>query len=116
MRAPILLSLLLLQTVTSTPLHHPGSASMHVSPSTSDYHWSSWIVQNGRNYTTQHEYNTRRSIFMNNLDMINKHNAEHANGMHNYTMGMNQFGDLTREEWAAQSLGYLARNLSLIHI
>lgn len=109
MRAPALLSLLLLQVVASTPIS-PASTlatgSVHVSPSTSDYHWNSWVVQHGRNYSTHHEYTTRRSIFMNNLDMINSHNDEHASGKHTYTLGMNQFGDLTQQEWSRQVLGY----------
>ena len=106
MRVPILLSLLLLQTVTSTPIHSSDVASMHVSPSKSDYHWNTWTAQHGRNYSTHYEYNMRRSIFLNNLDLINKHNEEFDKGMHNYSLGMNQFGDMTSEEWSSKMFGY----------
>lgn len=106
MRVPILLSLLLLQTVTSTPIHSSDVASMHVSPSKSDYHWNTWTAQHGRNYSTHYEYNMRRSIFLNNLDLINKHNEEFDKGMHNYSLGMNQFGDMTSEEWSSKMFGF----------
>lgn len=111
MRNPLLF-LLFLQAVTSAPIRPPTSStslSVHMVPSSSDYEWNRWVTLHGRNYSTHHEYNTRRSIFMNNLDMINQHNKEHDEGKHNYTLGLNQFADLTQREWAAKSLGYKAR-------
>ena len=84
----------------------PAASSLHVTPSSSDYKWNQWIIANNRNYSNHHEYATRRSIFMNNLDLINTHNSEHAEGKHSYILGMNQFGDMTQTEWAKQSLGY----------
>jgi len=103
-----LLFLLCVQAVTSAPVR-PSVSSLHLSPSASDYEWNRWIHHHGRNYSTHHEYNTRRSIFMNNLDMIHRHNADYEDGKHTYTLGLNQFGDLTQNEWANTFLGYRPR-------
>ena len=37
-------------------------------------------------------------IWEDNLNFIGEHNAAAANGEHTYTVGMNQFGDLTTDE------------------
>jgi hypothetical protein len=34
--------------------------------------------------------------------LINKHNAEAADGKHNYKLSVNQFADWTNEEWINQ--------------
>jgi C1A family cysteine protease len=100
-----LLFLFCLQAVAGTPVHPTGS-SLHLSPSSADYQWNQWIIANNRNYSNHHEYSTRRSIFMNNLDMINTHNAEHTEGKHSYSLGMNQFGDMTQNEWSKLVFGF----------
>ena len=41
----------------------------------------------------------RRSIFNQNLQHIEKHNAEAEQGLHSYTLGINQFADMTHEEF-----------------
>lgn len=33
------------------------------------------------------------------MELITKHNLEAAAGLHTYTLGVNQFADLTNEEW-----------------
>merc|ERR1719430_534880 len=54
------------------------------------------------------EHDARKNIFANNLKFIEKHNAEHALGLHTYTVGINQFADLTNEEFVAQFTGFKA--------
>jgi hypothetical protein len=56
----------------------------------------------GKLYTAAEESH-RFSIFTENLKFIT---AENANGMHNYTLGVNQFSDLTAEEFAKQNTGW----------
>ena len=45
----------------------------------------------------QNAYRSR--VFANNWEKIHKHNKEAAEGTHTYTLGINQFADLTEEEW-----------------
>jgi len=52
----------------------------------------------------EHEqFFTRYNIFKSNLDAITKHNE----GNHSYTMGINEFADLTQEEFKAQNFGFV---------
>ena len=44
----------------------------------------------------------RRSIFADNLRVIEKHNAEHALGLHSYTLGVNKFADMSHEEFLSK--------------
>ncbi|PAA84028.1 hypothetical protein BOX15_Mlig026053g1 [Macrostomum lignano] len=46
----------------------------------------------------------RRLIWEQNLQHIQKHNLEYDRGVHSYTLGMNQFGDLTFTEFKAKYL------------
>jgi len=48
------------------------------------------------------EFFNRFEIFKDNLDWINKHNQ----GNHSYTVGVNEFADLTLEEFQANYLGF----------
>ena len=44
----------------------------------------------------------RLRIFEDNVKLINKHNAEAADGKHTYKLSVNQFADWTNEEWINQ--------------
>jgi len=48
------------------------------------------------------EFFTRYNVFKSNLDAITKHNE----GNHSYTMGVNEFADLTLEEFKNANFGY----------
>jgi len=50
------------------------------------------------------EKTARFNAFVANYDFIQQHNAEAAQGLHSFTVGLNQFADLTQAEWAAQYL------------
>ncbi|EGD77231.1 cysteine protease [Salpingoeca rosetta] len=50
-------------------------------------------------YESAEEEARRAAIFQESLDFIEKHNAEAAAGMHTYLVGVNEFADLTREEF-----------------
>ena len=45
------------------------------------------------------QHDARKAIFSNNLKFIEKHNAEEAIGLHTFTVGVNQFADLTNDEF-----------------
>merc|ERR1711917_194110 len=47
-------------------------------------------------------------IFAANLKRIEQHNAEHAQGKHSYWLGVNQFADLTNDEFVDLHTGFRA--------
>jgi len=70
-----------------------------------DASWTAWKAKYGKNYLSAEEDAQRQAIFNKNVAYINKHNAEG----HSYTLGMNQFGDMTNAEYQAMYLRPFAR-------
>lgn len=70
-------------------------------PLEAKYH--EYLAQYRKSYANGNEYNMRLSIFKDNLRKIEEHN--NSNGA-TYTLGMNQFGDMTPEEFR-RHLGYI---------
>lgn len=68
----------------------------------------SFILQEkfNREYKDESEELVRKQIFRENLNVINRHNIDYRLGRSSYTMGVNQFADLTVHEFAAQMNGY----------
>jgi hypothetical protein len=60
--------------------------------------FSAWQKKFGKQYESN-EYDAKKSTFMSNLKMINRHNAMYKAGNTTWTMGLNQFSDLTSEEF-----------------
>jgi len=58
----------------------------------------------GKTYSNRVEEAARFAAFQANLDIISKHNAEAAQGVHTFTLGVNQFADLTLAEFSATYL------------
>jgi len=69
-----------------------------------DASWTLFKSVFGKQYTFSEEV-TRRSIWEANVAIIRNHNLEADLGLHTYTLGMNQLGDLTVEEFARQMNG-----------
>jgi C1A family cysteine protease len=59
--------------------------------------WSAWKVQYGRNYATSQEDANRMAIFTQNYYKVQAHNAKGDT----FTMALNQFADLTGDEFKA---------------
>lgn len=59
-----------------------------------------------RLYKSSQEDKLRFQIFETNLELINKHNIRYEKGEVSYIMGINQFADLTDEEFTGTYLGY----------
>eukprot|EP00043_Microstomoeca_roanoka_P006279 m.61649 g.61649 ORF g.61649 m.61649 type:complete len:340 (-) comp13351_c0_seq1:419-1438(-) len=57
-----------------------------------------------KTYESAEEEARRAVIFAENLAFIARHNAEAAKGLHTYTLGVNQFADLTNEEFRSRHL------------
>lgn len=59
-----------------------------------------WMNTFGKSYTSN-DFFSRYRIFRDNLDIIMEHNA----GNHTFTLGTNEFSDLTTQEWSQQMFG-----------
>uniref|UniRef100_A0A6P7FUB9 Crustapain-like n=1 Tax=Diabrotica virgifera virgifera TaxID=50390 RepID=A0A6P7FUB9_DIAVI len=55
-----------------------------------------------RNYATPNEEQRRKGIFVNTLNKIKEHNAKFEKGEISYSLGINQFADLTHEEFQSR--------------
>ncbi|XP_017050994.1 uncharacterized protein LOC108094749 isoform X3 [Drosophila ficusphila] len=61
--------------------------------------WEKFLVDFGRKYKDNAETEKRRNIFCENWQKIQDHNRQHELGLHSFKKGINQFSDLTFEEW-----------------
>jgi len=68
--------------------------------------WNLFKQVHQRQYASLEEENQRRSIWETNLAKIRQHNLEADLGLHKFTMGMNKFGDWTREEFKSRMNGF----------
>lgn len=69
--------------------------------------WTEYKQSFNKSYDTAREEQYRRYIWEDNLAVINKHNKEAAMGHHSYWMGVNQFTDMTTDEFSSMLLtGY----------
>lgn len=62
--------------------------------------FTKWMNAHSKSYTSENLFK-RYNIFRDNLDLINEHNA----GNHTYTLGTNEFSDLTTQEWTKRMFG-----------
>jgi len=64
----------------------------------------------GKSYQTKEEEEKRFGIFKQNIKTIDDHNAKYAAGKVSYSLGVNQFSDLTVEE-ANTMNGYISHSI-----
>jgi len=76
-------------------LHEPNIAEQH----------EQWMAQYGRTYKDQEEKEKRQAIFKKHLQFIEDFNAS---GNRTFKLGINQFSDLTDDEFIQSHTGYLA--------
>ena len=69
-----------------------------------DNRWAQWVFDFRKAYDTPLERAQRRAIFIENLFEVERHNAEANVLMHNFTIGLNHFSDLTHTEFAEKYL------------
>ncbi|GLD67412.1 pro-cathepsin H-like protein, partial [Lates japonicus] len=72
-----------------------------------EFHFKSWMAQYNKMYSLR-EYYERLQIFTENRRRIDKHNA----GNHSFTMGLNQFSDMTFGEFQKSFLWSEPQNCS----
>merc|ERR1712046_333689 len=61
--------------------------------------WISFKAKFGKNYANAAEESRRFAIFKENAAFIGPHNQDHAAGKESYTVGINQFADLTNAQF-----------------
>ncbi|XP_042400303.1 senescence-specific cysteine protease SAG39-like [Zingiber officinale] len=62
-----------------------------------------WMAQHGRVYRDDAEKQRRFDIFKSNVELIDSFNAA---GKHKYSLGINQFADMTNEEFKSSYTGF----------
>merc|ERR1712130_629728 len=81
--------------------HLLASALVAVSLANEDI-FLKWAREQGRQYHTKAELTKRQAIFMKNYNRMVAHNKEFSAGRVSWARGINQWYDLTEEEWAAE--------------
>ncbi|XP_057652600.1 cathepsin L-like [Diorhabda carinulata] len=76
-------------------------------------HWANFKVRYNKNYESSSEESVRFAIFNENVKRVNEHNAKYAAGKTTYTLAINEFADLTKEEFRAR-LGISTSNVPKI--
>jgi cathepsin L len=92
-----ILILLAIVAIEATPLNHQTFAPM----------WNEFKQTHGKSYSTVAEEIARFNIFIENQRQIDAHNEEFKAGLHTFEVGMNQFGDMTNEEFRSQMNGFV---------
>jgi cathepsin L len=82
-----------------------ANAKSHYNLVELDELWTSFKKTYDKFYDDEIEDSYRRSILQNNLNYIQKHNIEADLGMHTYTLGVNEYADLTLDEYRKLLLG-----------
>ena len=62
-----------------------------------DSEWKDWKIFHNRSYGTDEPIRMRN--FFDNVKLIVSHNSEVKLGTHSFKLGLNQFADLTNDEW-----------------
>lgn len=66
--------------------------------------FSAYMKDHNKEYSSPAEMFSRYNTFKQNFDLVHIHNEEAAQGKHTFTLAMNQFADITNEEYR-QRLG-----------
>jgi len=76
-----------------------------VAPAVAGASFGEWTASQKKVFKTREEFAMRRAIFNNNAAIVEAHNAKHAAGETTFTMALNDFADLTHEEFRARYTG-----------
>merc|ERR1712241_1082430 len=71
-----------------------------------DTEWAAFKNKFEKNFLSATHHDERKAVFAKNLALIEKHNAEHKAGKHSYWLGVNQFADLTNDEFVDLHTGF----------
>jgi len=76
--------------------------------------FAQFVQDYDRKYSSPAEFSSRYAVFKENLQFIEESNAEYAAGRKSYTVGVNQFADMTSDEFASQYLTAKANTKSKV--
>ncbi|XP_052584997.1 protein CTLA-2-beta-like isoform X3 [Peromyscus californicus insignis] len=69
-----------------------------------DAEWEEWKMNFKKSYSPDEEGH-RRAVWEKNKKIVDNHNVDYAQGKTGYSMGLNGFSDMTREEFRTNCLG-----------
>merc|ERR1712212_1434008 len=72
-----------------------------------DSKWTEFKSSFSKEYTSKEEELVHFDTWKSNLAMVEKHNEEAEEGNHGYKMSLNEFSDLSEEEFEKRMLGYV---------
>lgn len=67
--------------------------------------WAKYQAKHSKMYGAGEEEMVRYDIFKNNLDLVIEHNEQASAGLYSFTLGMNQYADMTNKEYRTMVLG-----------
>jgi len=102
----LLIAALFLGAVLAVPLRFSSTTPDE------DLLWDRFKSTYNRNFFDSRDEAYRKLVFVNNVRKIAKHNDE---GLHTYTLAMNEFGDMTAEEFFAKYTGYRGLRHQYLH-
>ena len=74
-------------------------------PTDHEFTWTTYKQHHRKNYTNKDVESRRQSIWQANYDAIKKHNQEADKNVHSYRLAVNQFTDMTVDEFRKSWLG-----------
>jgi len=80
-----------------------------------DQEWNSFKVRFSKRFDRSEEL-IRKEVFKDNLERIYEHNLLAINGQKSYRLAVNEFADLTNEEFVIQRNGFLAKSRVLRNV
>jgi len=72
-----------------------------------DSKWTEFKSSFSKEYTSKEEELVHFDTWKSNLAMVEKHNEKAEEGIHGYKMSLNEFSDLSEEEFEKRMLGYV---------
>merc|ERR1712055_853732 len=75
--------------------------------------WEEFKGKYGKEYSDTDEEGYRQGVWKQNVDFISSHNEEHEAGLHDFSVGENEFADMTHDEITSYFNGLAIRFISL---
>ncbi|XP_013415102.1 cathepsin L1 [Lingula anatina] len=75
-----------------------------------DSEWEMFKSVHKKHYINQEEELHRRKIWEDHIELIAKHNREYDMGLHTYTLGINEYADMSNEEFVQTMNRYVMSN------
>jgi cathepsin L len=109
-----ILFFILILLVVKCSLASSSFSFEHLNPSEHlDDQWEAFKHAHNKLYNSHHENHElkRRLIWESNMRKIRLHNVDYGHGKHTHQLKMNEFGDLTHEEFVQRN-GFIPSNVS----